>query len=178
MTFDIRPAVADDADAIADAHRHSIETLGPRFYPAAVVRDWAALVRSDIYLEAISSGERFFIAVASGGAGGVLGFSSHRNDGGVHGVAVYVRGDAARQGVGSALLRAAEASAAAAGATRLAIDASLAAVAFYGAHGFVETGRGTHPLAHGRSMACVFMRKDLGGSPISASRATRRPSGR
>lgn len=178
MTFDVRPAVADEADAIAEAHRHSIASLGPRYYPADVVRDWAALVRGDIYLEAIASGERFFIAVAKDPAGRVLGFSSHRNDEGTHGVAVYVRGDAARQGVGSALLRAAEEAATAAGAASLAIDASLAAVEFYRAHGFVETGRGTHPLAHGRSMACVFMRKELGDAPISGYPASRPPSGR
>ena len=39
------------------------------------------------------------------------------------------------------------------------IDASLAAVEFYQAHGFEETGRGDHRLRSGRRMPCVFMRK-------------------
>jgi putative acetyltransferase len=77
-------------------------------------------------------------------------------------VAVYVRGIAARRGIGSALLRMAEASALAAGATSLRLDASLAAVDFYKANGFVETGRGEHTLRVGRTMACVFMQKNLG----------------
>jgi putative acetyltransferase len=90
-----------------------------------------------------------------------LGFSSHRIDENEHGVAVYVRGKAARFGIGSALLRSAEASAVGAGATGIHIDASLAAVEFYKANGFEEVGRGEHRLWSGRAMACVFMRKNL-----------------
>lgn len=96
-----------------------------------------------------------------GGKPEVLGFSSHRIDGDEHGTAVYVRGKAARQGVGSALFRVAEAAAVATGATSINIDASLAAVEFYKANGFEEVGRGEHRLWSGRPMACVFMRKKL-----------------
>jgi ribosomal protein S18 acetylase RimI-like enzyme len=78
-------------------------------------------------------------------------------------VGVYVRGIAARRGIGSALLRAAVASAAAAGASILRLDSSLAAVEFYKANGFAETGRGEHSLRVGRTMACVFMQKNLSG---------------
>ncbi|PYS60654.1 MAG: GNAT family N-acetyltransferase, partial [Acidobacteria bacterium] len=75
--------------------------------------------------------------------------------------AVYVRGTAARRGIGSALFRLAEADAIAMGATSIHVDASLAAVAFYRANGFEEVGRGNHRLKSGRDMACVFMRKTL-----------------
>lgn len=110
----------------------------------------------------MARGEVFFIAVGEpGGKPEVLGFSSHRIDEDAHGTAVYVTGKAARLGLGSALFRAAEASAIAAGATSLDIDASLAAVEFYKANGFEEVGRGEHPLSSGRTMACVFMRKKL-----------------
>jgi ribosomal protein S18 acetylase RimI-like enzyme len=111
----------------------------------------------------MARGEEFFIAVSERDAAShVLGFSaSHKVDDDVHGVAVYVRGRAARQGVGSALLRSAETAAIAAGASRLEIDASLAARDFYLAHGFEEIGRGAHLLPSGCSMPCVFMRKDL-----------------
>ena len=71
------------------------------------------------------------------------------------------RGIAARRGIGSALLRSAESSASTAGALSVQLEASLAAVDFYKANGFVETGRGAHRLRSGRTMACVFMRKDL-----------------
>jgi len=42
-----------------------------------------------------------------------------------------------------------------------AIEASLAGVDFYRANGFIEVGRGETHLTTGRSMECVFMRKEL-----------------
>ncbi len=162
--FEIRGAGPDDADAIAAAHIDSIESLGPRSYPADVVRDWRAAIDPRIYLHAMAASEEFFIAVATQeGRREVLGFSSHHVGDGQHGVAVYVRGIAARRGIGSALLRTAEASAVAAGAASLRIDSSLVAVDFYKANGFVEMGRGEHTLRVGRAMACVFMQKNLSG---------------
>jgi putative acetyltransferase len=149
-------------DAIAAAHRDSIRSIGAEYYEQAVVSDWEARVEGALYATAMDRDETFFIATGVlGGEPEVLGFSSHRIDGEVHGTAVYVRADVARLGVGSALFRAAEASALAAGATSLEIDASLAAVEFYKANGFEEVGRGEHRLWSGRPMACVFMRKIL-----------------
>jgi putative acetyltransferase len=164
VPFEIRAASADDAAAIAAAHIDSIESIGPHFYGAEVVRAWHAAIEPSIYLNAIAAGEKFFIAgVSQDGRDEVLGFSSHHADDGRHGVGVYVRGIAARRGIGSALLRAAESSAVAAGAANLRLDSSLAAVEFYKANGFVETGRGEHSLRVGRTMACVFMQKNLSG---------------
>jgi putative acetyltransferase len=164
--FEIRLATRDDVDAIAAAHRDSIASIGPRYYDAEIVQEWGSRITGEMYFRAMANGERFFIAVASvDGERTVLGFSSHRVDGrvenDVHGTAVYVRGAVARQGVGTALFRTAEAAAIASGATALTIDASLAAVDFYKANGFEETGRGEHPLPSGRPMACVFMTKTL-----------------
>ena len=160
--FTTRRATAADAPAIAAAHRDSIETLGPRFYPPEVVAEWASGLTPDIYVRAMEHGETFFIAESRSGADPqVLGFATHRVDDGRHGTAAYVRGTAARRGLGSALFRLAEAEALSAGADRIEIDASLAAVEFYTALGFVETGRGEHRLRSGALMACVFMRKPL-----------------
>jgi ribosomal protein S18 acetylase RimI-like enzyme len=162
--FAIRTADPDDADAIAAAHVDSIESIGAGFYGADVVRDWGAAIQPGMYRRAMAEGETFFVAVVSRDAGReVLGFSSHRVDAGQHGVAVYVRGMAARRGIGSALLRIALSSASAAGAPGVQLDSSLAAVDFYRANGFVEAGRGDHRLGSGRAMACVVMRKDLDG---------------
>jgi putative acetyltransferase len=162
MTFQVRRAGPPDAEAIAEAHRESIASIGPRFYPADLVEEWGARIEREMYCRAMNEGEVFFIALGPlDGRPVVLGFSSHHIDDGEHGVAVYVRGRAARQGVGSALIAAAEASAVATGATRITIDSSLAAVEFYRAHGFRETGRGDHRLRSGSLMPCVFMRKDL-----------------
>ena len=162
--FEIRGAGPDDADAIAAAHIDSIESIGPRFYTADVVRAWCAAIDPRMYQNAMAAGESFFIAVAAQEERReVLGFSSHYHNAGQHSVGVYVRGIAARRGTGSALLRTAEASALRAGAGNLQLDSSLAAVDFYKANGFVETGRGEHVLRVGRTMACVFMQKHLSG---------------
>lgn len=152
-------------DAIAAAHLDSIRSIGARYYDARTVSDWAAQVAGDLYAQAMAHGEVFFIAVEQeDDRREVLGFSSHRLDGDEHGISVYVRGRAARLGIGSALLRSAEASACNAGATTIHVDASLAAVEFYTASGFEEVGRGAHRLRSGRPMACVFMRKALPAS--------------
>ena len=159
--FVIRPAQMTDADAIAAAHRDSIQSIGPRYYDAAVVSAWASGLSRQLYVRAMVRGEKFFVAVPAQGGREILGFSSHRVDGDEHGTSVYVRGNAARHGIGTALMHAAESSARAAGAAHIDIDASLSAVDFYRANGFVETGRGEHRLPSGDAMACVFMRKTL-----------------
>jgi putative acetyltransferase len=160
MNFEIRPATVDDIHEIAEAHLDSIHTIGSQYYPPEIVNDWSAEIKGEMYSNAMEQGEVFFIAVADNSE--VLGFSSHRIDDGINGVSVYVRDKAARHGVGTALLRAAEKSAIASNASDIQIDASLAALEFYIANGFKEISRGDHQLSSGRSMSCVYMRKDLG----------------
>jgi len=163
VVFEIRRAGPSDAEAIAAAHLDSIRSIGPSYYEPAIVHDWGAHIEAGLYRRAMGRGEVFFVAVdrQHDVSSTVLGFSSHAQYANDHGVGVYVRGSAARCGVGSALLRAAEADAIASHASSLQIDASLAAVDFYTRHGFIETGRGSHLLPSGRSMACVFMTKAL-----------------
>ena len=162
IDFEVRRAGPADVDEIAAAHLDSIRSIGALSYTPAIVSDWGARVTGDLYSNAMARGEVFFIAIGElGDQPEVLGFSSHRIDDNEHRTAVYVRGQAARLGIGSALFRSAEAAAISAGATSIHVDASLAAVEFYKANGFVEVGRGEHRLSSGRLMACVFMRKLL-----------------
>ena len=161
-SFEVRLAKLTDVEAIAAAHLDSIRTIGAVYYAPAIVSDWCARVKGDLYVSAMTRGEVFYIAVGElSDKREVLGFSSHRIYEKEHRTAVYVRGNAARLGIGSALFRSAEAAAISAGATSIHVDASLAAVEFYEANGFDEVGRGEHRLWSGRSMACVFMRKRL-----------------
>lgn len=162
VNLEIRRAASADVDQIAAAHLDSIRSIGARYYPADVVSDWSARVKGDLYANAMARGEAFFIAIGDlDGKSEVLGFSSHRLDGNEHHTAVYVRGKAARLGVGTALFGAAQAAAIAAGAGSIHLDSSLAAVEFYKANGFEEVGRGEHRMWSGRPMECVFMRKML-----------------
>ena len=184
--IETRPAGPSDADDMARAHRDSIRSIGPAFYPPYVVDDWEEGVSRQMYVNAIARGEVFFIATGRvDGHALVLGFASdYCIEGSTHGASVYVRGFAARRGIGTALFRLAEAHAAANGAMSIQIEASLAGVAFYEANGFVEVGRGEIDLRSGRPIACVFMVKELrGAAALHTSdgvdpRATCRPAER
>jgi putative acetyltransferase len=169
VDYEIRQATSSDADQIAAAHIDAIRSIGPRFYPPNVVDDWAEGLVGDVYVKAMAGGETFFIATTRiGDTGVILGFASvYRRDGSQFGTSVYVRGSAARRGIGSALFRLAEASAISHGAASLAVEASLAGVEFYKANGFVEVDRGETRLMSGRPIACVFMRKTL-AAPLNA----------
>ena len=138
--IEVRRATPADADALAAAHIDSIRSIGPSYYPANVVDDWAEGLVADVYLNAMKNGEVFFVAIGTiDGAPAVLGFASdYRAEGARHGTSVYVRGSAARSGLGTALLRQAEAHAAANDATSIEVEASLAGELFYRANGFVE----------------------------------------
>ena len=160
----LRRAGPADAEAIAAAHADSIRSLGPGAYTADAVDAWASAVRPGMYVDAMAAGEVFFIAIAAGeGEPIVLGFASHRPEGNQDGGSVYVRGAAARQGLGSALWRLAEAHARAHGATVITIEASLVAEAFYRRLGFEELSRDVAVLGNGASMPCIVMRKHLTG---------------
>ena len=160
--YQTRRADASDAEAIALAHIDSINSIGPAFYPPGVVADWGEGLTPALYVNAMEGGEAFFIATGVvGGQPAVLGFATHRLDGTKHGTSVYVRGSAARRGIGTALLRLAEEHAIASGATSLHIEASLAGEKFYRTNGYEEESRGETHLTTGRPIACVFMRKTL-----------------
>jgi GNAT superfamily N-acetyltransferase len=127
------------------------------------VNDWAQGVTADLYINAMDGGEVFFIALeAIDGANIVLGFASdYVREGSQHGTSVYVRGMAARRGIGSALFKMAEAEAISKGATSFHVEASFAGVGFYRANGFIEIARGEVHLANGQPIGCVFMEKSL-----------------
>ncbi len=175
----IRRAERSDAHEIALAHRDSIQSIGPSYYPEEIVAHWQEAIEDQLYLKAMDGGEVFLVAVGDvDGRRAVLGFASdYCIEGPKHGTSVYVRGRSARQGIGTALLAKAEAHAIANGATSFEIEASLAGVAFYEANGYTEVRRGETRLTTGRSMECVFMRKVLAGlRESSTSSDTRGPA--
>lgn len=160
--FETRRATEADAPAIASAHADSIAALGPAFYPPEIVEAWGEGLTPELYVRAMRAGEAFFVATGLvDDTEMVVGFSTHRVDDDQDGASVYVRGEASRQGIGTALLRLAEQHARAHGAKSIQIQASLAGVAFYQANGFEALGVGEAVLMSGRSMPCVPMRKQL-----------------
>jgi len=169
-----RQAEVSDATAIAEAHRDSVRSIGPAFYDHNDVEAWQHGVAADLYLNAMAGGEVFFVAIGElDGIAQVLGFSSEYPVGGTtHGVSVYVRGAAARQGIGTELLRRAETHAAAAGACAIQIEASLAGVDFYKANGYREIRRGHSRLTSGYLIGSVLMRKELPAGDAAVSRTS------
>jgi GNAT superfamily N-acetyltransferase len=132
-------------------------------YRAEIVNVWGAARSGERYVHAMHHGEAFFVAVPSPEDGSILGFSSHRIENGHHRAVIYVRGTAARQELGSRLLRCSLDYAKSHGASDVHVDASLIAVPFYLRNGFVELGTGSHRLKNGPEMACVYMKKTLVG---------------
>jgi putative acetyltransferase len=128
----IRAATPMDAAAILQVHQQSIRVLGSEVYSLAEVESWAAGLVPERYVEAMNEGgEIFIVAVATGDV--LVGFCSFRDDE-VKGL--YVAPEWARRGVGSALLREAEAMMAAAGHRHIRLGASLSGQAFYEHHGY------------------------------------------
>jgi GNAT superfamily N-acetyltransferase len=77
--------------------------------------------------------------------------------------AMFTAPDAARQGVGRAILKAAEDAARAAGFRRARLGAMLSGEAFYRRAGYVEIGRDLVPLPDGSAIAVILMEKALAG---------------
>ena len=161
--FTVRSAVAADSEGISEVHMVSIRTLGAKAYDPEIIDDWGAPRSGELYRRSMEKGTLFFVAVEHEPDKDerILGFSSYVFVGDKHRTAVYVRGDAGRSGVGTALFTAAESAARHHGAEKIDVDASVGAVGFYKANGFEELGIGEHELKSGRKMACVFMRKYL-----------------
>jgi GNAT superfamily N-acetyltransferase len=75
--------------------------------------------------------------------------------------AFFVHPDAARQGVGAAILSACEAAAAEAGFTELEMGATLTGVPFYRRYGYEAVEQREAPLPGGGTLAIVAMRKTI-----------------
>ncbi len=153
----IRAAVEADAAGIADAHIESIRELCSPSYEASQIDAWVTGKRAEIYLQAIAE-HSFFVAVLDES---IVGFSQ-LNPKTAEVRAIYVRPEVVRQGVGRRLLQAVEASARAHALLRLTVQASINAVPFYQAQGYVLEGFTTFMLKIGTALACASMHKDLG----------------
>lgn len=76
--------------------------------------------------------------------------------------AIYVHGDHAREGVGSALLEHLQRVARQQGLDALALTSSLNAVGFYERHGYERVREATHETTREAELDVVVMRKRLG----------------
>lgn len=156
--FSLRSATSDDAPALRRVHETSIRGLGPVAYTADEVESWVGVLTDDGYRRAMGEGGETFV-VAETTADGVIGFCSWLDDE-VKGL--YVTPGWARRGIGSALLRLAEAAIVAMGHRLIRVDATLVGHPFYEIHGYRVVRRERRRTRGGLLIETLDMEKALG----------------
>jgi GNAT superfamily N-acetyltransferase len=175
----VRPATLADIDPLRDLQAMSMRALGAGYYTPAEV-DAAVRYVCVPDRELIEDGT-YLIAELDGRVVGCGGWSLRRKhyagpaDGETDSErldplseptrirAMFTAPGVARQGVGRAILAAAEDAAKTAGFSRARLGATLSGEAFYRRSGYVEIGRETASLPDGTAFAVILMEKQLAG---------------
>ena len=152
----IRKARQEDDEEIWRTHTQAIRELCKTHYTPEEIAVWAGRLHPNSYQGVITSRE-FFVAEDQDR---IVGFGQPcLMSGEVE--AIYVHPDAARQGIGAQLLRKLEERAQENGVTALHLDASLNAVPFYTAAGYVPQREAKHELQPGVEITCLVMTKTV-----------------
>ena len=159
----LRPVRPADLDTIAAMQEVSILTLGTPVYGEAKARAWARLgyqFRHDLVGEG-----GFWVAEQGERILGVGGWSPDSMEADLAWIRyLFVHPEATRRGIGRRLIERAERSAYAAGRPRLRVWASLNAVGFYRAVGFLPERRARWPVRTGIELDYVLMGKRAGAA--------------
>jgi GNAT superfamily N-acetyltransferase len=173
----LRPAVEADATRVNCLMQASVEALFPAFYDASqtasaaryIARVDLTLIADGTYLVYEDAGE--IVACGGWSRRGRLytGSGAHEDDDrlldpateAAHVRAMFVRPDRTRQGLGRAILEAAEAAAAAVGFRSLDLMATLPGVPLYRACGFREVERVQITMPDGVTIAGVVMDRPI-----------------
>jgi GNAT superfamily N-acetyltransferase len=156
MSIEVRPGVPHDLEEIAELHKASILALCAGHYTPTQLASWTQALTPDGYRTLLCTRKLF---VATDG-GKVRGFGVLDLDNCLIN-ATYVSPSAARRGFGRALVEAMESSAKDHGLRQLTLHATLNAVQFYEALGFVRGERSTNRLPTGTALPCYVMTKSL-----------------
>ena len=97
----LRPATPADLPALTEVFETSVRTLGPEHYSSAQVEAWAYFARERDRFRRRTLGAWTVVAQESGG---VLGFATLEPDGELG--LLFVRPEAGRRGIGTALVEA------------------------------------------------------------------------
>jgi GNAT superfamily N-acetyltransferase len=162
----LRPVRASDLDAIAAMQEASIMALGAPVYGEAKARAWARLgyqFRHDLLGEG-----GFWVVEQDQRLLGVGGWSPDGLEGDLAWIRyLFVHPQATRRGIGRRLVERAERSAYAADRPRLRVWASLNAVGFYRAVGFLPERRARWPVQRAIELDYVLMAKRLERAPLA-----------
>jgi putative acetyltransferase len=146
MSIEVREMLNDDALAFLQVHHAAVRGIAAKDYPPEVVEAWAPMPITDQSIERFLTnpdGELRLVAEIDGrivGIGALVLAKSELR-------ACYVAPQAARRGVGSALMHELERIARDNGLANLQMDSSVTAEPFYLAPGYNVRGRGG--TAHG-----------------------------
>jgi putative acetyltransferase len=160
MSVKVREMLDDDARTFLEVHHSAVRGIAAKDYPAEVVTDWAPIPVTNKSVEQLLTnpdGEIRLVAEIDGRIVGIAALVAANCEL----RACYVKPEAARKGVGSALVREIERIARDQGLAYLRLDSSVTAEPFYSHHGYCVLQRGEHVLNSGRRMACIKMKKSL-----------------
>jgi len=152
----------EDARRFLEIHHAAVRGIAANDYPPSVVDAWAQPITDQLIERFLANRDREvrLIAEIDGepvGIGAiVVGHSELR--------ACYVAPNAARRGVGSALVAEIERIAREHGLDHLQLQSSVTAEPFYAALGYTVESRGELFIAPGVPMAAIRMCKRLGGA--------------
>jgi putative acetyltransferase len=155
----VRPMRSDEGHTFFDIHTKAIHGLAAKHYPLDVIQAWAGTATDERVRHFMKNadGEIRLIADLDGEPVGlgvlVVEHSELR--------ACYVVPEAARKGVGSAIVREIERLAKQEGLNRLELRASINAEGFYHSLGYESLGDTEHTLRSGVRMKAVKMVKAL-----------------
>ncbi|MBB5695034.1 GNAT family N-acetyltransferase [Muricoccus pecuniae] len=156
MTPSLRPLRPEEMPALAALHAASFAALATA-YPPDLVPPYLAMLRAPDYAPEVLASDPW-VAERDGALLGSAGWAGQAN-GEARIRKVFVHPSAARQGLATRLVRAAEERARAAGHRRFVLRAYLNAVPFYESLGYRADRPGERPLPGGLSMPVMFMRK-------------------
>lgn len=155
MTIILRDLRDSDGPALLTVHTGAILATSDQFYTEAQRQSWAHGLRPEGYLRARDAGETFVVATADDLVIGFCSWGDQRILG------LYVGPSHQGRGVGTLLLRRGEDALRRNGVTLSHVHASLPAVSFYVAHGYLVTGRAMYPSRGGLLMADATLEKSL-----------------
>ncbi len=159
MAITVRPMRPDDARTFLDIHSRAVRGLAAGHYSAEVIDAWAIAATDGNAQRLLQNPDDEIRLIAeldgeSVGLGSLVAASSELR-------ACYVVPEAARRGVGAALVREIESLARARGLAELQLTASINAEPFYLAMGYEVVERTERRLRSGPVMSAVKMRRRL-----------------
>ncbi|MCR0983363.1 GNAT family N-acetyltransferase [Roseomonas populi] len=152
----LRPLHDEEIPALVALHAASFAALATA-YPPSVVPAYRAMLEAPDYAPEVLASD-LWVAERDGALLGSAGWGP-QPDGAARIRKVFVHPDAARQGLATRLVRAAEERARAAGHGRFVLRAYLGAVPFYESLGYAADHPGERPLGGGVGLPVLFMRK-------------------